>query len=97
MELHFAGRNIEVTEALKTYTTDKLNPLEKRGHRITQIYVTFHIENVTHIAEATAHVNGAEIHASAEDGDMYKAINLMTDKLATQITKLKEKSTHHHD
>jgi putative sigma-54 modulation protein len=96
MELHFTGRHIEVTPALKTFTADKFKPLEKRAHNITHIYVVFHVDNLTHTAEATVHISGTEIHATAKDADMYKAIGLLADKLLTQITKQKEKSTSHH-
>ena len=96
MEFHFAGRNIEVTPALKEFTTDKLKSLEKRGHNITHIYIAFHVENLTHTAEATVHLGGTEIHATAKDNDMYKAIGLLADKLMAQITKQKERLTDHH-
>jgi putative sigma-54 modulation protein len=96
MELHFTGRNIEVTPALKSFTTEKFKSFEKRTHNITHIYIAFHVENLTHIAEATVHLSGTEIHASAKDADMYKAIGLLADKLLAQITKQKEKLTDHH-
>ena len=91
MQLHFAGRNIDITPALKTFATEKLLPLEKRFNHITNVFVTFHLENITHIAEATVHMNGTEIHATAKDEDMYKAIDALVEKLLGQITKHKEK------
>ena len=93
MQLHFTGRNLEVTPALKTYTEDKFKRLEKRDETVTNVNVVFHLENVTHIAEATLHVNGAEIHASAKASDMYVAIDELIDKLVAQTTKLKEKNS----
>jgi putative sigma-54 modulation protein len=95
MQLHFTGRNVEVTPALKTFTTEKLERLKKRAANITNINVTFHIENVTHIAEANLHVDGIELHASANGSDMYSAIDMLVDKLLTQLTKHKEKTDHH--
>jgi putative sigma-54 modulation protein len=91
MQLHFTGKNIDLTEALKSFVTEKFQPLEKRYSRITNVYVVLHIENVTQIAEATVHVNGTELHAKAESKDMYQAIELLVDKLLGQITKYKEK------
>lgn len=35
-------------------------------------------------------VNGAELHASAEESDMYAAIDQLVDKLSRQLTKHKE-------
>lgn len=91
MQLHFIGRHIEVTDALKTHTAEKFKPLEKRFSHITQVNIVLHVEHAMQIAEATLHVNGVEIHASAEDQDMYKAIDILADKLISQLTKYKEK------
>lgn len=96
MNLHFTGRHIEITQALKDFTTEKFSVLEKRDHTISNVYVIFHIEHLTHTAEATVHISGAEIHATAKDDDMYKAIVTLVDKLLNQITKHKEKVTDHH-
>ena len=39
--------------------------------RINQVYIVLKVEKVTQIADANLHVNGGEIHASAEGQDMY--------------------------
>lgn len=91
MQLHFVGKNIDVTPALKSFTTDKFKPLEKRYSHITNVNVVFHVEHHSQIAEATVHFNGTEIHASATSEDMYKSIEALADKLLGQITKHKEK------
>ena len=44
------------------------------------------------MAEATLHVSGGEIHAKAENEDMYAAIDALVDKLDRQILKYKEKN-----
>lgn len=91
MQLHFVGKNIEVTQALKDFTTEKFDHLEKRFSHITKINVTFSVEHIAQIAEATIVFTGHEIHASAQADDMYVAIDALIDKLAGQITKHKEK------
>lgn len=96
MQLHFTGRNIEITPALKTFTQEKFERLTHRSQQITHVYITFHVDKLLHSAEATVHLIGAEIHAKADDVDMYSAIDKLTDKLLGQITKYKEKLTDHH-
>ena len=91
MQLHFTGRNIDLTPALKTFAAEKFERVQRRDASITHVNVTFHVENVTHIAEANLHLDGAEIHASAKAEDMYSAIDELVDKLVSQITKHKEK------
>lgn len=95
MLINFTGRNIEVTPALKTFTTEKMERLANHFKNISQIHVTFHVEKLDQIAEATVHYSGADIHATSESDDLYTAIDELVDKLQTQITKHKEKQTDH--
>lgn len=94
MELQFIGRNIEITPALKEFTTEKFEKIKHRDSHISHVEVTFQVENVTHIAEANLHLYGSHIHATAEAKDMYSAIDALIDKLLGQITKYKEKHGH---
>lgn len=95
MQLNFTGRNIELTDALKTFTQEKLQRVERRDHSISKIDVVFHIENLTHTVEATAHLPGTELHAKAEAADMYAAVDALIDKLNSLIIKHKEKHSSH--
>ena len=90
------GLHMEVTPALKEYTSEKLARLEKRGDHITHIAVILTVEKLNQIAKATLHVKGAEIHASHESGDMYASIDGLVDKLNRQITKHRDSTTDHH-
>ena len=96
MQLNLIGRHIEITPALKSFVDEKLIPLEKRYSHINTINITLQVEHLTHIAEGTIHLNGTEIHATAKDTDMYKAIELLIEKLLGQVTKHKEKVIEHH-
>jgi putative sigma-54 modulation protein len=87
MQLHFTGRNIEITPALKTFTEEKFQRINRHNAHINQVNIIFQIEHHTHVAEATLHLNGAEIHATAKTDDMYSAIDELVDKLLTQLTK----------
>lgn len=91
MELQITGHNVEVTDALREIITTKCNKLEQFFDKINGIQVILKVEKVSKIAEATAQVNGAELHASSEQDDMYAAIDDMVEKLARQLTKYKEK------
>lgn len=96
MQLNFVGKNIEITSAIKTFVTEKFKVLEKRYSTINNINIVLHIENITHIAEATLHLNGVEVHAKAKADDMYKAIEELVDKLVGQLSKQKDKMSSHH-
>lgn len=95
MQLNITGNNVEITEALRDFVNTKFAKLEQYFDRINQVYIVLKVEKVTHISDATLHVNGGEIHASAEGQDMYAAIDVLIDKLARQLTKHKDKLKQH--
>ncbi len=87
MQLNITGHNVEITPAMRDFVTAKFSKLEQFFDRINQVYIVLKVEKVTQIADANLHVNGGEIHASAEGQDMYAAIDGLIDKLARQLTK----------
>ncbi len=95
MQINFTWRNLEATPALKSMTEEKLSRLQTRDHHINHINVTFQVEKTNQIAEATIHINGTDLHASATSTDMYSSLDLLIDKLMKQMTKHKEKNTDH--
>ena len=95
MQLNITGHNVEITEALRDFVNTKIAKLEQYFERINQVYVVLKVEKVTHISDATLHVNGGELHASAEGQDMYAAIDGLIDKLARQLNKHKDKLKQH--
>ncbi|OGT53355.1 MAG: ribosomal subunit interface protein [Gammaproteobacteria bacterium RIFCSPHIGHO2_12_FULL_42_13] len=91
MQLHLVGRSLEITPALKTFTEEKFERLQKRAQNINKINVTLFVEHLDQIAEATVHLHGKEFYAKATANVMYDAIETLVDKLAGQLTKYKEK------
>lgn len=95
MQLNVTGQNVEITDALREFLDKKFAKLEQYFERINQVYIVLKVEKVTHVADATLHVNGGELHASAEGQDMYAAIDGLIDKLARQLNKHKDKLKQH--
>ncbi len=95
MQLNITGQNVEITDALREFINPKFAKLEQYFDRINQVYIVLKVEKVSHVADATLHVNGGELHASAEAQDMYAAIDGLVDKLARQLTKHKDKLKQH--
>lgn len=96
MQYHFTGHNVSVTPALKQLTEKKLERLKRHFDRITSIKITFTIEHLTQIAEATIHVPGADFHVRAKSDDLYKAIDDMVQRLDRQIVEHKLKQIQNH-
>lgn len=95
MQINLTGHQMEVTPALRSYTEDKFTKLTHHFDHITAIHVVFNIEKLAQVAEATVHVAKGTLHARAEHGDMYIAINDLVDKLDHQLIKHKEKLRAH--
>ncbi len=95
MQINFTGHRMEVTPALRRFTQEKLNKLERHFDKITAINVVFDIEKLRQIAEATILISKGELHASSESENMYTAIDLLIDKLDVQLIKHKGKKLAH--
>lgn len=91
MQIQFTGKNIEMTPAIKSYTTEKFQILAHHFTALEKIHVTFHVDNLKQIAEATTHLYHTDFHASASNDDLYTAINELTHKLDKQLASHKEK------
>lgn len=97
MQINFTGHNVEVTQALRSYTEDKLNKLERHFDKITSIHVVFDVEKLSQIVEASIMVAKGELHARSESEDMYASIDALIDKLDRQLIKHKEKVREHRE
>ena len=95
MQINFTGHGMEVTPALRTFTQEKFDKLERHFDKITAINVVFDVEKLRKIAEATILIAKAELHASSESEDMYAAVDTLVDKLDKQLIKHKEKNRKH--
>ncbi len=96
MQVTVNGRNIEVTEALKQYATDKFSRLEKYLPKSVTVAITLSVvKKVHHTAEAVIKSNGLLIQASEETGEMYSAIDLLIEKIERRVKRYKEKLVDH--
>ena len=97
MKINFHGHHLDITPSLKSYTTNKFATLGRHFDRITSINVTFDVEKLSQVAEATIFVSKAELHASCQSDSLYSAIDLLADKLDRQLIKHKEKIQDHRE
>lgn len=95
MQIEITGHHVEVTGALRDYVNEKFERLERHFERMTDVHVVLNVEKQIQKAEATVHVSGNTLFASAEEQDMYAAIDSLVDKLDRQLLKHKEKLNDH--
>ncbi len=91
MRLSVKGRNLEITEPLRRYAEEKVQRLTKYLEHIVTANVVLAVEKHRQIAEVTLRVRDLTIRAEESTGDLYSAIDLVTEKLERQILRYKER------
>ena len=97
MQLSISGHHVDLTDSLNSYVNQKFEKLERHHDQITQVHVVLTVEKLRQLAEATAHVPGAELFANADAETMYAAIDQLVDKIDRQLIKHKEKTVARHN
>ena len=95
MQLQISGHHIEVTESMRNFVTEKFQRLERHFDQVVDVRVILSVDKLIQKAEATVHVNGANLFAEESQEDMYAAIDALIDKLDRQLIKHKEKLNDH--
>lgn len=91
MNMNYAGKNMEVTDALREVTEKKLSKLDKYFQKDIEGNVTFSTQKNRKIIEVTINLPGTIIRAEESSDDMYASIDKAVDVLERQIRKYKTK------
>lgn len=97
MVINIKGTEIELTEALKQYATEKANMLKKFFDNIQQADIDIGMRNQhrnkgkIYYAEFNLHIPNKIIRVSKDSEDLYKAIDKVKDHLKVELEKAKEK------
>jgi putative sigma-54 modulation protein len=89
-------RQMEATESVKVYATEKLAKLQKFLRQPMKTQVTLSCQQKLRRAEADVHAGGEHYHAHESSEDMYASIDRLIDKLERQIRAAKEVATGDH-
>ncbi len=91
MQISVTFRQIEPSEALKNYVTDRLGKFKRYLEGPVEAHVVLGLEKFRHLADVTIDNNGRIIKGKEENTDMYAAIDLVMDKIAMQLKKFRDK------
>jgi putative sigma-54 modulation protein len=91
MQISVTFRQIEPSEALKNYVTDRLNKFKRFLDGPVEAHVVLGLEKFRHLADVIIDNNGRIIKGKEENADMYAAIDLVMDKIDMQLKKLRDK------
>ena len=100
MNLTISGHHLEVTPALRSYVTTKLDRITRHFDQLVDIKVLLSVENQKEKdrrqrAECNIHVKGNDMFAESFHEDLYAAVDELVDKLDRQVGRHKEKIKNH--
>lgn len=95
MEYIITGKNIEVTEGLKSAIYEKIGKLERYFSKDTQIHVTLSVQKDRQKIEVTIPVKGNIIRSEQTSTDMYVSIDLVEEIIERQLKRYKSKLISH--
>jgi len=95
MQTSVTFKNLDSSDNLKSYVSEKLDRFDKFLDNPAEANVVLTVEKFRHIAEIKISGDRLRINGKEETNDMYSAIDMVMDKLGKQIKKNKEKIRQH--
>jgi putative sigma-54 modulation protein len=96
MELQVKGKNLDVSDAIRSYAEKKLGKLDKQLSKLARVEVELTVERnpsiaANQVAEATVWLKGHTLRAREASADMKASIDELTEKLLRQIKEERER------
>ena len=100
MNLTISGHHLDVTPALRSYVTAKLDRINRHFDQVVDVKVLLSVDNQKEKekrqrAECRIGVKGNDLFAESSHEDLYAAVDELVDKLDRQIVKHKDKLQSH--
>jgi putative sigma-54 modulation protein len=98
MQLQVKGKNLEVSDSIRSYAERKLSKLDKQLSRLVRVEVELAVEKnpsikANQVAEATVWLKGHTLRAREASRDMKASIDELTEKLLRQVKDERDKRT----
>ena len=91
MRFIITGRNIDITEGLKSAVEEKLGKLDRFFAPETEVNVTLSVEKERQKIEVTIPIKGHVIRSEQSSNDMYVSIDLVEEVIERQLRKYRTK------
>ena len=91
MRYIISGKNIDITDGLRSAVMDKLKKLERYFTPDTEVHVTLSVEKERQKIEVTIPVKGNIIRSEQSSTDMYVSIDLVEEVIERQLKKYRTK------
>jgi putative sigma-54 modulation protein len=99
MQIDIKGRNIPVTEDMRTHVERRLNKVARQVSDLARLEMEIFKEpnprvSDCNVAEATLYLKGVTLRARDASPDMLHSLNLVVDELARQVKRHRDKLRH---
>jgi putative sigma-54 modulation protein len=91
MQISVTFRRIDASDALRNYAEEKLQRIKKYVEDPIDAHVVLSVEKFRHTAEVSINANGLRLNGQEETGDMYSAIDMVVDKIESQVKRNRQK------
>jgi putative sigma-54 modulation protein len=96
MRLQVKGKNVEVSDSIRSYAEQKLSKLERQLHELTRVELELAVEKnpsiaANQVAEATVWTKGPVLRAREASTDMKASIDQLTEKLLRQVNHYRDR------
>jgi putative sigma-54 modulation protein len=93
MRINFTFRNVESSEGIKNYASEKIAKLQKYLRAPLDAEVTVSLERHLQRVDVTVSADGNRYAGHEESEDMYASIDLVMDKIDRQVRDTKAAQT----
>ena len=96
MRLQVKGKNVDVSDSIRSYAEQKLRKLDARLHELTVVELELTVERnpsiaQNQVAEATVWTKGPVLRAREASTDMKASIDQLTEKLLRQVNHYRDR------
>jgi putative sigma-54 modulation protein len=96
MRVDVKGRNLPVSEEIREHVNKRFRKIERQVSELAELEVEVLEERNpaipdSQVAEATLHLKGVTLRARAASPDIMHSINLVSDELARQVKRHRDK------
>jgi putative sigma-54 modulation protein len=91
MRVSVRGKNVHVSDSLKSYVERKLQKLSKYFSNIKEAQVTQTIQRNWHVIEVQVEGDGVFLRGEERSPDMYACVDAVVEKLEKQVKRFKGK------
>ncbi|MGB5812713.1 MAG: ribosome-associated translation inhibitor RaiA [Polyangiales bacterium] len=94
MRISYSFRNMESSEGVKNYASEKVTKIQKYMRAPIHAELTFSMERHLHRVDLTLTGDGHQYAGHGSTEDMYATIDLVIDKIDRQVRDMKDTETH---